>query len=123
MTSTAIFCGAILMLIGLVGYLYGGGPGPASYTALIPAAFGVVLLLCGVIGAAKESLRKHVMHVAVAVALIGFILVVGRLAMRLNSLTMSPAVISQLAMAIVCLIFVLAGVSSFAKARRERLML
>lgn len=123
MTSTSIFCGAILILIGLVGYLYAGGPGPASYTALIPAAFGVVLLLCGAIGAAKEGLRKHVMHVAVAVALIGFIMVVGRLAMRLNSLTLTPAVISQVAMAIVCLIFVLAGVASFAKARRERLNL
>ena len=121
MTTTSIFCGAILILIGLVGYLYGGGPGPASYTALIPAAFGILLLLCGVIGAASENLRKHVMHLAVAVALIGFIIVVGRMAMRLSSLTMSPAVISQLAMAIVCLIFVLAGVSSFARARRERL--
>ena len=120
MTTTSIFCGAVLMLIGLVGYLYGGGPGPASYTALIPAAFGVVLHLLGVIGAASENMRKHVMHIAVAVGLIGFILVVGRLAMRLNSLTMSAAVVSQLAMAIVCLIFVLAGVSSFAKARRER---
>lgn len=122
MTSTSIFSGAILMLIGLVGYLYGSSQSSGSITALIPAAFGVVLLLCGVIGAAKEDLRKHVMHVAVAVALIGFIMVVGRLAMRLSSLTMSAAVISQLAMAIVCLIFVLAGVSSFARARRERLV-
>jgi uncharacterized membrane protein (DUF373 family) len=122
MTSTSIFCGAILILIGLAGYFFGGGPGPTSYTALIPAAFGIVLLLCGVIGAAKESLRKHVMHLAVAVALIGFILVVGRLVMRLNSFTLSAAVISQLAMAIVCLIFVLAGVSSFSKARRERIV-
>jgi uncharacterized membrane protein (DUF373 family) len=122
MTSTAIFSGAILMLIGLIGYLYGSRQGPGSYTALIPAAFGVVILLCGVIGAAKESLRKHVMHVAVAVALLGFIMIVARLAMQLNSLTMSAAVISQLLTAIVCLVFVLAGVSSFARARRERLV-
>ena len=121
MTSTSIFCGAILILIGLIGFLYGGGPGSASYTALIPAAFGVVLLLCGVIGAASENLRKHAMHVAVAVAFLGFIIVLGRLALRFSSLTLSPALISQLAMAIVCLIFVLAGVSSFSRARRERL--
>lgn len=121
MTTTSIFCGAVLMLIGLVGYVYGNSQGSGSITALIPAAFGFVLLLCGVVGAAKEELRKHVMHIAVAVALIGFIIVVARLAMRLSSITMSAAVISQLAMAIVCLIFVLAGVSSFARARRERL--
>ncbi len=121
MTSTAIFCGAILMLIGVGGYLYGSSQGAGSYTALIPAGFGLVILLCGIIGAAKENLRKHVMHVAVAVALLGFIMVVGRLAMRLSSLTMTAAVISQIAMAIVCLIFVLAGVSSFARARSERL--
>ncbi len=109
------------MLIGLVGYLYGSRQAAGSVTALIPAGFGLVLLLCGLLGAAKESLRKHAMHLAVAIALVGFIMVVGRLAMRLSSLTMSAAVISQLAMAIVCLIFVLAGVSSFARARRERL--
>lgn len=121
MTSTAIFCGGLLILIGAAGYIYGANQGAGSLTALIPAAFGLVILLCGVIGAAKENLRKHVMHVAVAVALIGFIMVVGRMAMRLSSLTMSAAVISQIAMAIICLIFVLAGVRSFAAARRERL--
>lgn len=120
MTSTAIFCGAILMLVGFIGYFYGSSQGSGSYTALIPAALGLIILLCGVIGAAKESLRKHVMHVAVAIALLGFIMVAGRLAMRLSSLTMSAAVISQLLTAIICLVFVLAGVSSFARARRER---
>ncbi len=121
MTTTSIFCGVILILIGLIGYLYGSSQGSGSPTALIPAAFGLVLLLCGVIGGMKEGLRKHAMHVAVAVALLGFIMIVSRLAMQFSSMTMSAAVISQIAMAVVCLIFVLAGVSSFARARSERL--
>jgi len=121
MISTSIFCGALLILIGVVGYVYGMNSGTASLTALIPAAFGLVLLLSGAIASTKESLRKHVMHVAVVVALIGFLMTAGRMIMRLDSLSMSPAVISQAATAIICLIFVLAGIRSFAAARRDRI--
>ena len=44
----------------------------------------------------------------------------GRLIMKISELTMSAAVISQIAMAAVCLAFVLLGVKSFAAARQNR---
>lgn len=119
MPTTAIICGMLLTLIGIAGYFYGVMNDKASLTALIPALFGTVLEVLGVLARAKESLRKHLMHAAVVVALLGFILTAGRLLMKISEITMSPAVVSQLAMAAVCLAFVLLAVKSFADARRQ----
>jgi len=94
--------------------------GHASPTALIPAIFGLVLALLGLISRMKDDLRKHLMHAAAAIALIGFILTAGRLVMNLGNLTLSAAVLSQLAMALISLIFVVLAVKSFADARRNR---
>lgn len=121
MTVLSVFCGIVLIAIGVAGYLYGRSAGTASMTALIPAAFGVVFLLCGALAGIKDTLRKHAMHAAAAVALIGFILTAGRLMMRVGQISMTPAVLSQLAMAIVCLLFLLAAIGSFAAARRDRI--
>jgi hypothetical protein len=120
MPNTAIGCGALLVLIGVVGYIVGMMNDRASMTALIPALIGVILLLLGWFAAAKENLRKHLMHAAVLVALLGFIATAGRLISRLGELTMSPAVISQAATALVCLAFVILAVRSFAAARMQR---
>ena len=90
---------------------------PASLTALIPAAFGIVIAGVGAIAAAKPDLRKHLMHVAVIVGLLGFLIPAIRLLMKIGQLTMSAAVVSQLAMALVCLVFVILAVRSFIAAR------
>ena len=42
--------------------------GAVHKTALIPAYFGIVLLVLGLLGQ-KENLRKHVMHAALLVVL------------------------------------------------------
>lgn len=59
----------LLIALGLGGYF---GTGTSSLTALIPAAFGVGIAGLGVMarGAGK---RKRAMHIAVAVAALGFI--------------------------------------------------
>jgi hypothetical protein len=120
MTTAGIFIGAILMLIGVAGYVYGMNVGHASPTALIPAVFGLLIAILCIIGRANENLRRHVMHVAVLIGLLGFVLPLGRIILNYEKFSMSAATISQLAMAIVCLLFVLAGVQSFTSARRER---
>ena len=117
MALTAVYCGGLLIIIGIAGYLYGMSTGHASLTAMIPAAFGLALVLLGVIGRAKESLRKHLMHVAVLIALAGLVIPTVRL-MRMPDFSFSPAVLSQLSMALVCLIFVVLAVKSFVDARR-----
>jgi lysylphosphatidylglycerol synthetase-like protein (DUF2156 family) len=118
MPSTSIICGILLVLIGVVGYAYGLSTEHASITALIPAVFGIVLAILGWLANEKENLRKHLMHAAVLIALLGFILPVGRLASKFSELSLSAAVLSQAAMAFVCLIFVVLAVQSFVAARR-----
>lgn len=120
MPGTSIAFGIILILVGIAGYAYGISAGNASVTALIPAFFGLALAACGVIARLSEDIRKHLMHLAVVVALIGFILTAGRLLMKLSEFSLSPAVLSQAAMAVVCLIYVILSIRSFAQARSER---
>lgn len=115
MPTTAILFGAILIVLGIVGYVMSG---QASITALIPAFFGIALAVLGIAARAKESLRKHLMHAAVIVALLGFIATAGRLVSRLSELTATPAIVSQALMAAVCLVFVILAIRSFAAARR-----
>ncbi|MDQ3323715.1 MAG: hypothetical protein M3525_14965, partial [Acidobacteriota bacterium] len=86
----------------------------------IPAAFGLLLLLFGLIAQSKENLRKHLMHAAVLVGLIGFLIPTVRLVSQASNITVSLAVLSQAAMAIVCLFFVILSVQSFVNARRSR---
>ncbi len=117
MAGTSILFGRMLILLGIIGYGYGLYSGSASVTALIPAFFGLVIMILGHLANAKEGLRRHLMHAAVAVALLGFIAVAVRLIPRLNSIEMSAAAISQILMAIICLAFVVLSVRSFAAAR------
>ena len=120
MPTTSIVCGTILILIGIIGYINGVMTDKASVTALIPAFFGVVMLALGFFARMNEGLRKHLMHTAVIVALFGFIATAGRLISKFSELTASPAVLSQAATAIVCLLFVILAVKSFAAARSEK---
>ena len=119
MPSIAINFGRILVLIGAVGYIYGMTSGSASVTALIPAFFGIVLMALGHIARAKESLRKHLMHAAVLVAALGFLASAGRLISKISEITLSAAYISQIAMALTCLIFIILAVKSFIDARKN----
>jgi hypothetical protein len=122
MPTVSIVCGLLLIVVGVAGYVYGMTNGNASATALIPAFFGIVLAVLGAAAGAKENLRKHLMHAAVAVGLIGFILPAGRLISRIGDLTLTAAVVSQILMALVCLIFVILCIKSFADARRNRIV-
>lgn len=119
MPSIAINFGRILVLIGIIGYAYGLlFSSYASLTALIPAVFGVVILLLGHFAKAKENLRKHLMHAAVLVALLGFLASAGRLISKIGEITLSAAYLSQIAMAVTCLVFIILSVRSFIDARK-----
>ena len=118
MPSVSIWIGRVLIIIGIIGYAYGFFEGKASITALIPAFFGIVMMVLGHVASARESISKHLMHAAVLVALLGFILPAGRLLSIMGSLKLNAAFLSQLSMAVVCLIFVVLAVRSFINARK-----
>ena len=120
MPSTAIGCGLSLILVGIAGYVWGMIGGNASFTALIPAIFGLVIAILGAFAKSNESMRKHLMHAALLIALIGFVIPAFRLLSKFSSLTLSPAVVAQAAMALICLMFLILGIQSFVNARRSR---
>lgn len=120
MPSTSIISGVLLILIGIIGYVFSIIDGNTSLTALIPAAFGLLLAILGFIAKSNEALRKHLMHAAVVVALLGFLIPAGRILSKISDIKVSLAVLSQAAMALICLAFVVLSVKSFIDARKLR---
>jgi hypothetical protein len=117
MPSVTRMVGFLLILLGVVGYV---GTGAASITALIPAIVGAIFLILA-LAARSPQARKHVMHASVALALVLVLGVVPRILSAVNAgETGRPAVLAQIAMATILVVYVLLGVKSFIDARRAR---
>jgi hypothetical protein len=118
--------GAILVALGLYAFL-NGTPNPesggVSKTALIPAVFGGVLMICGLL-AHQEKLRKHVMHIAALVGVLGifggFMPIILTIAGGKELEITKPSILSGLLMTLLCLVFVVLCVKSFIDARKAR---
>ena len=123
MPKASLITGMLLTLLGLVTYYFAIplGAEKASVTALIPTFLGVPLMLLGYFSIFKPHLRKHLMHVAVVLGLLGFLASTGRLIpvmIKNPSLGIGP--VSLMIMAIICGVFVVMCVRSFIAARRAR---
>src|SRR3954471_11186552 len=117
MPGTTRLFGLILIVLGIASYQL---TGRTSLTAMIPAFFGAVFVICAMI-ARKEAARRHAMHAAVAVGLIGAVAALARgIPGVLNGQATRPAVLAQLAMGVLLLIYVGLGVQSFIAARKAR---
>ena len=110
----------LLAILGGLRLLRRGG-GHRSLTALIPAGFGLVLIVLGAL-ARREALRKHAMHAAAAVALIGCLVAAGRFFFVLftGGNVATTAGMSTATMAVLCGAFVGLCVKSFIDARKRR---
>ena len=120
MPTTTIALGVALIVLGLAGYFLTDA---VSLTALIPAAFGVVLALAGLI-ARNDRWRMHAMHAAVVVAFLGFLgsfrglMGLGK---AFHAASGRPAaVIAQSIMAVLTLGYIVIAVRSFIRARKAR---
>jgi hypothetical protein len=118
----AIVCGIILVPIGWVVY---DQTGREHVTALIPVFLGGLLILLGAL-AFLSGMRKHAMHTAAMVGVIGAIGAGVRalpgLFKWLSSGTVQslPALVGTSLTTLICLVFVLLCVNSFVQARRRR---
>jgi hypothetical protein len=122
--KTTIVIGILLVLLGIVGYAGVLGGGSGHMTALIPAFFGIVLAALGAI-ALKPNLRKHAMHAAAMLGVLGLAGTVPGVIKMIKWLggttpERSGAVIAQTIMAAICVVFVMLCVQSFIAARRAR---
>ena len=117
MTGTTRTFGLLLIALGIGSYL---GTGRTSMTALIPAFFGAALVVCAIF-ARKETARKHAMHAAITIGLLGAIAALARgIPAAMDGGAGRPAVLSQLAMGALLVVYVALGVQSFIAARRAR---
>ncbi len=142
MTNQTLICGLALIVIGVFGYVNGQKSADEEYaqqvearkanseapepvkknvnTALIPAAFGGLLLLCVVGVIVQPNLRKHIMHVAAVIGVLGLIGGFVPLIRAGDFDVAKPAARNGLLMALICAIFVYFCIQSFIEARKAR---
>ena len=122
MAKLTLVFALLLVALGLVGFL---GTGSQHPTALIPAALGLLLGIFGGLSFSPDAgRRKLFMHINVTLALLGFLATVMGLfqwfqMMVGTTLKNPPAVESKAVMAVLCLVYVVLGVRSFIRARRN----
>lgn len=119
MAQMSVMVGGLLVVLGVAGYVM---TGMASVTALIPAFFGAVIVVCGALAKA-EARRKTMMHVAMGVAVLGILgsfAGVTAVARGLSSgEPLGAAAISRASMATLLAVYLVMGVRSFIAARRK----
>ncbi|MDA1184131.1 MAG: hypothetical protein O2930_05740 [Acidobacteria bacterium] len=116
MSSTTMLFGGLLTALGVASYVLTGAVSP---TALIPAWFGLPLVVLGYLSR-SEAMRKHAMHAAATIALVGFGGAVFSLMRTPAGPSSAMATFSQAAMVLLMAVFVGLCVRSFRDARRAR---
>ena len=123
MARLTILFGIILILLGVLTYMQTGSKFP---TSLIPAYFGAMLGIFGMLARTADMKKRMLyMHIAVTVGLIGFLgtakSIVDYVRMKGGVQYKLPlAVDEKAAMAVLLLVYVLLCVKSFIDARRAR---
>jgi hypothetical protein len=118
-----VWFGAVLIVLGIVAFIATGSTHP---TSLIPCWFGLVLAICAAVASTEDMKRRMIaMHIAVTVALLGFlfpgVMAIKDVVQAHGAPLAHPAAVEEQAvMAVICLIFVLLCVRSFIAARRGR---
>ena len=123
MARVTVVFGVLLIVLGGVSYWL---THEISLTALIPAAFGILLIVFGMLAdSPNQKRRKLMMHIAVTLGLIGFLFTASSLGSAVQlaqgKVFPYPAMVKEkAAMSLLMLIFVILCVRSFIVARRAR---
>ena len=125
MAVPTLITAILLIVVGVVSYANGtpGDDGKVSPTALIPAFVGGVLAVCGLL-AFSDKLRKHAMHFAAMVGLVGalggFMPLIRQYSKTGEFDPMKPSAIAGELMILICAVFVGLCVNSFIQAKKAR---
>ena len=119
MPKVTIVAGFILVILGIVGGIISLQSDNFSPTAFIPAALGVVLIICGILAPKSKKSRIITMHIAPLVALLGIFgsLIPGG---GLDFSAKPTPSTFKLLTAVTCAVYVILCVRSFIVARKAR---
>ena len=115
-----------LLLCGLSAAVLLLKPEIKSYTWLIPSVVGLPLIVLGLVASVNTASKKHVMHAAVTLALLGGLVALVQGTRQIFQFMFSGKEISPLAagmiwaMTVLCFAFVGLCVQSFIAARKAR---
>lgn len=120
MTSVTLVVGAVLTLAGVIGYAVTGAE---SVTALIPSFVGLLMLIAGII-ARNVNARRHAIHAALVIALLGALGSLRNVAaigdVFDGTAERPAAIILSTLMFVVLIGYLVLGIRSFIQARRDR---
>ncbi|MGC9291985.1 MAG: hypothetical protein ACP5EP_04585 [Acidobacteriaceae bacterium] len=125
MAKVTLFFAAILIVLGAAIFI---ATGSHAITSLIPAVFGLALGVLGLLARSDDSKRRmFFMHIAVTIGLLGFLFpgagAAGDILHLLRGLpVLHPKAMweEELAMSLLCMVYVLLSVRSFIAVRRAR---
>lgn len=119
MTALTLWTGGILTATGLIAYLVTGAE---SITSLIPAVIGVLLLIAGGVAARAPGARRHAVHAALVIALLGALgslMNVAQIGDLISGDAERPAaIVVSLIMFVLLIAYLAAGIRSFVAARK-----
>jgi drug/metabolite transporter (DMT)-like permease len=125
MAVPTLITAILLIVVGVMGYANGtpGDDGKVSPTALIPAFVGAALAGCGLM-AFNDKFRKHAMHLAAVVGLLGALGGFMPLVRQYNKTgaldPLKPSAAAGELMILICSIFLGLCVNSFIQAKKAR---
>ena len=117
MAKTTVGFSLALIMLGVLSWIL---TGRSSATALIPSGFGLALALAGVL-AAVDKYRKHALHAAAAISILGIVGALQRaLPIAVSGGDLRIATASQLLMAAFLSVFLVLCIKSFIVARSPK---
>ena len=118
MTIFGVLYGAVLVIVGVFGYLKSGGE---RVTALIPAFLGSPVVFLSMLSLNPKYLKLS-MHINVVIALLGFLATAKDTVIFISGQEIENelAAYSKSITCIVSLLFIVFSVKSFIKARNEK---
>lgn len=121
MVALTAWTGGILSVTGIVAYLV---TGMESFTALIPTVVGVLLLIAALVAYRVPSARRHAVHAALVIALLGALgslMNVAKIGDLFSGDAERPAaIVVSCIMFVLLLAFLAAGIRSFVAARAQK---
>lgn len=123
MAKISYLFGALLIALGVAGFM---GSGASAKTALIPAGFGIIMLILGWIASRSAAANKHAMHAAAVLNLLGagaglYRGIPNIIKYMGGDSTVWLKALSQGGMGLLCLVFLVLCIRSFINVRRSRL--